>query len=81
MGFEALEEDEADDKNSGNHDEAQDHQDNTMASDFMIQSHSQNSPIVKILPLPREKQRLPFPLSLSCSPAAKMALAGLQVCS
>lgn len=76
-----LEEDEADDRNSGDHDDVQDHQDNNMASGFMIQSHSQNSPIVKILPLPCEKQRLPFPLSLPCFPAVKMALAGLQVCS
>lgn len=80
MGFEALKEDKADDRNSGIHDEAQDHQDNNMASDFMIQSLPEFS-YCKILPLRGEKQHFSFPLSLSCFPAAKRPLARQQVCS
>lgn len=54
VGFEGLEEDRADDKNSGHHDEAQDHRHNKMTSDFITQEF-QNFHIVKILPVPHEK--------------------------
>lgn len=80
MGLEELEEDREDDKNSSNHDEAHDHQDNKKPWIFITRGDFQNSHIVKILPVPHEKQPFSF-LFFFFSPSFVNGPNRAQVCS